>query len=110
MTTVSIKDDYAEILSAFGGLQRSLEIALQRYAIEQVTTKINELRAKDAAYQGKYGMAYREFAARSASDESFVSGIERDVNKCWEEDLADWEFCHEGAQDWTQKLQRLLLS
>ncbi|MCP4696702.1 MAG: hypothetical protein GY862_07625 [Gammaproteobacteria bacterium] len=110
MTTVSVKDEYAEILSSFGNLQRSLEIALQRYTIEQVTAKINELRARDTAYQTKYGMIYNEFAARTASDEAFVTCIERTLNKCWEEDLADWEFCCKGIQDWSQKLQRVLLN
>jgi hypothetical protein len=44
MATVSIQDEYAEILTAFGELQSAIDLALKRYAIEQITTKADELR------------------------------------------------------------------
>ncbi len=110
MTTVAIKDKYVEALAALGNLQEAVDIALQRYAIEQITAKVNELRHRDIKYQIKYGCDYSTFSKRIAEDEAFVQQIEANVNKMWEVDLADWEFCHKGIADWAQKLQAILLT
>lgn len=82
---------------------------MQRYTVDQITTKINELRHRDDEYQKKYGMDFPVFAKRSGEDEGFVKDVETMVTKTWEADLADWEFCHEGIEDWTKKLQDILL-
>jgi hypothetical protein len=109
MTTIAVQDNYAEILTAFGDLQESVNIALQRYMIEQVTTKINELRQKNADYCQKYGFEYPVFVQRVSEDEEFVEKIESAISKTWEIDLADWEFCYKGIGDWTRKLQNTLI-
>ena len=110
MITVSIKEEYAEILTAFGELQDAIDLALKRYTIEQITAKVEELRQRDAMYQAKYGHDYPIFAQRVAEDEAFVRRVESQVNKMWEVDLADWEFCYKGMQDWMTKLQTILLA
>jgi hypothetical protein len=110
MVTVSIKDEYVEILTAFGELQAAIDLALKRYTIEQITAKVDELRQRDAVYQAKYGRDYPAFAQCVAEDETFVKSIESQGNKLWEVDLADWEFCYKGMQDWMYKLQNILLS
>ena len=110
MVTVSIKDEYAQVLTAFGELQEAIDMALRRYAIEQITAKIDELRHRDALYQAKYGRDYLTFSRGIAEDEAFVSSVESQVNKMWEVDVADWEFCYKGTQDWLQKLQTILLA
>lgn len=109
MTTVSIQDKFTEILASFGDLQEAVNAALQRYTIDQLTTKINELRHKDDEYEKKYGLEYSVFSRRMADDEELVKNIESKVSKTWEVDLADWEFCHKGIEDWTKKLQDILL-
>jgi hypothetical protein len=109
MTTVIIQNKFTEILASFGDLQESVNTAVQRYTIEQITTKINELRRKDETYQKKYGMEYSAFVKRTGEDEEFVKSVEANVSKTWEVDLADWEFCHKGVEDWTKKLQDILL-
>lgn len=109
MTTVTIHNKFTEILASFGDLQESVNAAVQRYTIDQITTKINELRRKDEEHQKKYGMDYSAFAKRTAEDEGFVKNIESSISKTWELDLADWEFCHKGTEDWTKKLQDILL-
>jgi len=109
MTTVAINEKYAEALSFFGNLDQAIDLALQRFAIEQITTKIAELRQRDAKYQAKYDQNYSEFAQRVARDEAFVNQIEIKTEKMWEADLADWEFCNEGIKDWTKKLESILL-
>ncbi len=108
MLTVAIKNEYAEILATFGELQNSIELALQRFLIEQITTKIIELNQRKVMYQDKYGTDYLIFSQRIIEDENFIQQIEADISKTWEIDLADWEFCHRGIQDWTQKLQSIL--
>ena len=109
MTTVIIHDKFTEILASFGDLQESVNAALQRYTIEQITTRVNELRRKDEGYQKKYGMEYSAFAERAGEAEEFVKNVEANISKTWEADLADWEFCHKGVEDWTKKLQDILL-
>lgn len=108
MVTIPIKDEYVEVLTAFGDLEAAIDLALQRYTIEQITTKMAELRQREAGYQAKYGLDYPTFARRAAKDEKFIQQVET-TNKMWEVDLADWEFCHKGVEDWSRKLQSILL-
>ena len=105
MVTVAIKDKYVEALTVFGDLQAAIDLALQRYTIEQMTIRIAQLRRQAATYQAKYGLDYPTFAQRMAENETFINHIEANVTKLWEIDLADWEFCYKGIGDWTQKLQ-----
>ena len=109
MVTVAIPDKYAETLRALGDVSAAIDLAVQRYAIEQITGKLAELRQREAGNVAKYGLDYAVFARRTATDENFVRQIETQVSKVWEVDLADWEFCYKGIQDWTQRLQTLLL-
>ena len=109
MVTVAIQDKYVETLNALGGVQAALDLALQRFAIEQITGKLAELKQREAAYRARYGLDYPAFAQRVATDEDFVLQVETRLSKTWEVDLADWEFCYKGIQDWTQHLQTLLL-
>ena len=109
MTTITIQDKFTEILVSFGDLQESVNAALQRYTIDQITTKINELRRKDEEYKTRYGFEYSVFSKRTPEDEEFIKNVESKISKTWEVDLADWEFCHKGIEDWTKKLQDILL-
>ena len=109
MTIVTVSDKFTEILASFGDLQESVNAAVQRYTIEQITTKVNELRRRDEEFQKKYGMEYSAFAKRTGEDEEFVKNVEANISKTWEADLANWEFCHKGVEDWTKKLQDILL-
>ncbi len=110
MMTVAIQNKYVEMLSTFGNLEEAVDLALQRYTIEQVTAKRLKLLQRDAGFQTKYGMDYESFSQRIATDEAFVQKIEGTVNRLWEIDLAEWEFCHKGIGDWTRKLQSILLT
>jgi hypothetical protein len=109
MATVTVHNKFTEILASFGDVQESVNTAVQRYAIEQITNKITELRRKDEEFQKKYGLDYSAFAKRSSEDDEFVKTVEARISKTWEADLADWEFCHRGIEDWTKKLQDILL-
>ena len=109
MVTVSIKDEYVEVLSALGDLQAAMDLAIQRYTIEKITAKVAELRQRNAQYQVKYGMDYLAFNQRVSEDEVLLANLESKVNNLWEIDFADWEFCYKGIEDWTRKLQHILL-
>ncbi len=110
MVTIAVQDKFVEILTTLGDLQESVNVALQRYTIEQISEKVAELRKRNSEYQVRYGLEYPVFSKRIAEDEKFVQHIESSVNKKWEMDLADWEFCHKGIEDWTKKLQDILLT
>ncbi len=104
MVTVSIKNEYAEILSNLRNLEEAMELAIKRYTLEQITTKIAELKRKKAYYQNKYQTDYETFCEKIARDEAFINMIENNIDKLWEIDLSDWEFCDQGIKDWTNKL------
>ncbi|QTA91559.1 hypothetical protein [Desulfonema magnum] len=110
MKTVSIRDNYAEVLTSLGELQPSVDLALQRYIIERITSKVAELREKDSLFQSRYGCDYPTFVRRVGEDEEFVIHIEKNINKMWEADQAEWEFCHKGTEDWMQTLRSILLA
>lgn len=109
MMTITVDPKYADVLGAFGDVQDAFDLAIQRYTIEQITTKIAELRQRAETYGAKYGCDYTVFMKRMATDEAFVEKIESDVDMTWELDLIEWEFCHKGIDDWTRKLQNILL-
>jgi hypothetical protein len=110
MATVAVQDKFAEVLTTFGDLQEGVDAALQRYTIDQIGTKITELRRRNTEYQSRYGMEYPDFSRRVTRDEEYVRYVETNINKMWEVDLADWEFCYKGIEDWTRKLQNILLT
>ena len=110
MVTIAVQDKFVDILTTLGDLQESVNVALQRYTIEQISEKIAELRKRNSEYQSRYGLEYPVFFRRIAEDEKFVQDVESTINKMWERDLSDWEFCYKGIEDWTKKLQDILLT
>ena len=67
------------------------------------------LRAEDRRWEEKYGRSYEAFREKTSSDPDFVERLHRE-QPTWELDIAHWEFCRKGVQDWTQELQRVLMS
>jgi hypothetical protein len=110
MVTVAVQDKFAETLTALGDLQESVNVALQRYTIEQISDKINDLRRRNAEFQARYGLDYPTFSKRIAEEDTFVQHVEDKISKTWEIDLLDWEFCYKGMDDWKKKLQDILLA
>ncbi len=108
-TTITVDSKYTDVLGVFGNVQDAFDLAIQRYTIEQITRKIAELRHRAEKYVSKYGCDYDTFVKRMAMDETFAAVIESDIDAAWEIDLLDWEFSHKGIDDWTQKLQSILL-
>jgi hypothetical protein len=53
MINIEVKEDYAEILGSFGDVQSAINLAVQRYTIEKITTKIAELKQKNCNYEIK---------------------------------------------------------
>lgn len=104
MISVMVRDKYLETLNALGDIQSAVDAALERYTIEQILSKINSLRSRQAEYQSKHGMDYETFAKRVEQDETFVRTLEVQGNKMWEADLLDWEFCAKGIEDWKRRL------
>lgn len=110
MVKVSIKDEYDDILNIFGDLHYSIDLALKRYLIEKIVSKIDELKKRDKMYTRKYGMDYLVFYKNINNDELFIHTLENDISKTWEIDMNDWEFSYKGIVDWTKKLESILLA
>ncbi|QTA81872.1 Uncharacterized protein dnl_42260 [Desulfonema limicola] len=110
MSHAVIKNNYKEVLQSFGkDLQSAVDTALQKYLIDLITSKIAELRKKELIFEAKYKCDYKSFSQRISEDDEFVIYTEQNVNKMWEIELAEWEFSHKGIDDWTKKLQNILL-
>jgi hypothetical protein len=71
MVTVSIKDEYIEVLSALGDLQESTDLAIKQYTLDKIAVKIAELRQRDIKYQEKYQLDYSKFCQKIFEDEDF---------------------------------------
>lgn len=108
MTSVVVKDEYADVLSQFGDLEVTANLAMKKYVVEQITLKIEELRQKEREFQTKYSLDYSAFKTKVEEDISFLQSLEAKGNQLWEIDLLDWEFCHEGVKDWINTLQTIL--
>ncbi|MCA9967370.1 MAG: hypothetical protein KC423_24145 [Anaerolineales bacterium] len=110
MTTVAINEKYISALTLAGSLELAVDQALQRYSIEQISDKIAELKRQIQHYEAIYKMPFGAFANETAQDPHFVEQLEANGHLTWEIDLADWEFCHYGIQDWTETLNNILLT
>jgi|APSaa5957512622_1039677.scaffolds.fasta_scaffold115621_2 hypothetical protein len=109
MNTVTVKNEYAEILSSFNqDFQSAADRALQQYLVDIIVSKIATLREKDSSFQSKYGCDYPMFSQRTADDENFITDIENNISQLWETDQAEWEFCYKGISDWITVLQNIL--
>jgi len=109
-TDAIIRGNYTEIIHLFGkDLQSSVDAALQKYLIDLITSEIARLRKKELMFESKYQCDYQVFSQRMSEDEEFVINIEKNVNRMWENEMAEWEFCHKGINDWTRKLQNILM-
>ncbi len=105
-----IKNNYIEVLYSFGkDLQSAVDTALQKYLIDLITSKIAELRKKELLFEAKYECDYQSFSQNISESDEFVINIEENVNKMWENELAEWEFCYKGIDDWSKKLRNILL-
>jgi hypothetical protein len=109
MASVAIRDIYLEALRPFGDVEDEVEAALRRHTIERISEKIAELRSEDRRWADKYARSYQEFAERTSNDPDFVEELHRRYPE-WELDQAHWQFSHEGAREWAEELQRILMS
>lgn len=108
--TITVQDKYIQILEPLGDIQQAVEAALRRYSLEQISAKIEEMRRRDQAFQAKYSCTYTTFVRQTANIPEYVDRIEQTIDKLWENDLAEWEFCYNGTQEWLQHLCDILTS
>ena len=90
MASIAIREIYLETLHSLGDVSTEVDAAIRR------------------RWEEKYGCSYKVFRERTSSDPDFVELLHRE-QPTWELDVAHWEFCHKGVQDWTQELQRILM-
>jgi hypothetical protein len=76
----------------------------------QISEKINVLQRRDREFQKKYECLFEDFAKQTAENATYVEELEASGHWMWESDLAEWEFCRKGLNDWTDKLAQILTS
>ena len=104
--TLVVQEKFADTLAVFGNINDIVDRALRRYTIDEILTRIDELRRKDAEFTSRYNADYPTTAKRLANDDAYVRHVEENVSILWETDLIEWEFAYEGIKDWTETLQR----
>jgi len=109
MASIAVRDIYLEALHSLGDVAREVEVAIRRHAVERISDKIAALRAEDRQWEKKYGCSYEAFREKTTSDPDFVERLHREQPD-WELDVAHWEFSHKGVQDWTLRLERVLMN
>lgn len=111
MGAVRVKDAYLEVFKPFGNIQAMVDSALKHYAIEKANEKIADLRGKAKVWENKYGCTYEVFAYRTATDEDYVQGLNKNVQTAmWEGDAIVWEFEAMELAKWYQRLQNTLMT
>ncbi len=111
MEKIRLNDQYSEIFRAFSmEPKRAVERAIQHYAVTLISEKIDELKRRDQDFREKYECDFKEFATQTAKNEAYLEKLEEAGHWMWESDLAEWEFCRKGMDDWTQRLTHILMS
>lgn len=106
MVTVSIKEAYVDALEP---LDRSVDEAMRRLAIERAAQQIARLRRKIRNWEEKYQCRYDLFAYRTATDEAFVTELDaQPATQQWEADIMVWEFYTQELDQWHKRLQTIL--
>ena len=111
METLKLNEPYAQVLEQLGDVQKHVDEALYRYAIEQVQHHILELETQVQVWENKYECSYDLFAYRTATDEAYVRALNGHTEtQMWEADLITWEFYATELKAWRQQLSTLTAS
>jgi hypothetical protein len=111
METLKLNEPYAQVLEQLGNVQKHVDEALRRYAVEQAQQQILELEAQVQVWENKFGCSYDLFAYRTAVDEDYVHNLNLYIEtQMWEADLITWEFYATELKAWRQRLNTLITS
>lgn len=108
MDNIQLNERYSEIFRAFSlDPKRAVENALQRYTVTLISEKIDELKRREQRFQEKYDCDFDEFTRQTGESLEYVEKLEASGHWMWESDLAEWEFCRKGVDDWTERFAHI---
>ncbi len=111
METLRLNQPYAHVLEHLGDVQKHVDEALYRYALQQAQQQILDLEGQVQQWEEKYGCSYDLFAYRTAVDETYVQELNaHPETHMWEADLITWEFYATELRAWRQRLSTLTVS
>ena len=111
MNTVLVDKKLCKTRENFVDIQTATNIALRRYVIDLISTKIEKLSKKNKFFKEKYNFNFENFQKKITDDEKYIFSLEKNKGfNNWEDDLIDWEFSYKGINDWKQKLQNILIN
>ncbi|MGQ9627553.1 MAG: hypothetical protein ACUVV0_11690 [Anaerolineae bacterium] len=105
--TVSVQENLLELLKVFGELKVVVPAALRQYLMDRCLQRIEQAERQIALYENRYGMDYKTFQQRVATDQSYLEYLNR-VNPLWEADAVEWVYRLEEAEAWRERLQKAL--
>ena len=106
MTTVAIQDRYMKVLSMFGDTQQIAQEAIREYLRRRARERVARIVLEEAELEARYGMGLESFRQRVATDEEYLTRLNR-KQPLWEEDLAHWSYVFEEMKEWRQTEQVL---
>lgn len=111
METLKLNEPYAHILEHLGDVQKHVDEALYRYALQQAQQQILDLEGQVQSWEEKYGCSYDLFAYRTTVDETYVQELNaHPETHMWEADSITWEFYATELKSWRQRLNTLTVS
>jgi len=108
MAPVAVNENYLKTLQVFGDVDTLVGEAVEDYLTRRIIERIKAAREKFDGFERKYGMAYIAFSQKMDTDESFHNEI-NDSNPLWEQDALAWEYWHEEIEEWSEKLNAILI-
>jgi hypothetical protein len=107
MTTVTIKNNYLEMLSAIGRVESIVEEAVRKYLIDKCVERLEKAKLKIREFEKRYNCQYPDFCL-TISDENQLEEIEKN-HPTWEADHAEWEYWQKEREEWKAKLEDILI-
>jgi len=108
MTTVTIKNNYLEMLSAIGRVESIVEEAVRKYLIDKCVERLEKAKLKIVEFEKRYNCQYPDFCL-TISDENQLGKIEK-KHPTWEADFVEWEYWQKEREEWKTKLEIIHLA
>jgi len=109
MSSVTIRNEFAELLNVLGDVESEVDDALRRYLLDRASERMEHCRKEIRRFEQIYGHSFDELATALASENSSsLDKIERQ-HPTWEADYNTWETYIQELERWKKRVTDLLM-
>lgn len=109
MSTIAIRDEFAELLSVLGNVESEVDDALRRYLLDRASERMDRCREEIQHLEQVYSLSFDDLVAALASEDSpLLDKIERQ-HPTWEADYNTWETYTQELERWKKRVFDLLM-